>query len=49
MLIFHASVTGKLGHYQEAESGSNELKNTKKTKRKNGNFQKITIRKIYWV
>lgn len=26
MLIFHASVTGKLGHYQEAESGSNELK-----------------------
>lgn len=40
MLIFHASVTGKLGHYQQDESGSNELKNIKKVKRKYGNFQK---------
>lgn len=46
MLIFHASVTGKLGHYQEAESGSNELKNTKKTKRKDGNFQKYPLGKF---
>lgn len=46
MLIFHASVTGKLGHYQEAESGSNELKKTKKTKRKDGNFQKYLLGKF---
>lgn len=28
-------------YYQEAESGSKELKNTMKTKRKNRNFQKL--------
>ena len=32
-------------YYQEAESGSKELKNTKKTKRKNRNFQKWQLRK----